>query len=1090
MRRLDPSDALVRELVTSQLDDTLFLEASAGTGKTTLLVDRVVGLVLTGRARIEQIAAITFTEAAAAELRDRLAQRFEELALEDPSGRAAVAAAGLDGAAVTTLHGFARRILAEHPLEAGLPPVFDVVDASSSRAAFDERWERLVDAFGHDPAHNALIARALCCGMSWTRLRLLALACEENWERLPECSAPGPAPLISSTHLLDRLHQALELAPLCRDPEDRLARFLREEIATATELIEGAEDDLDLLQVLTGLRDLSPGRRGRQEVWRRPDGTCAKADTGGLLASAQAERQRLLDSTTRWVLETLASHLTRFTLAAAEDRRRRGHLMFHDLLVLARRLLRDRPAVRLELHTGYTHLLIDEFQDSDPLQVDLALLLTSPPTDDPDERIEPSPGRLFLVGDPKQSIYRFRRADIDLFMRTQATVGRSLRLSTNFRSRPAIVSWVNTVFAELFGTGVPGGQPPYEAIDAFAECGHDNPRQLVPVLVVGRQPVVGPAATVRAVQAADVVGTILTMQQEEWPIGPDGHAMRFSDVAVLIRSRTALSALEAAFAEAGVPYRLESSSLVYQAQEVQDLLSLLRAIDDPTDSVSVLAALRSPALGCADDELAAHRAAGGTWDPRRPGPPGPVRDALAVLEEAHRHRWWMSVTDLISTVVADRRLMGLALSGRRPRESWRRIHFVVDQSRRFDQSQGGDLRGFLRWIDHQQADGARAMEVVLPESDDDAVRISTMHAAKGLEFPVTVLVGLKEAPASDRPPLLFDDDGAQLCLASGFESPGYGAALARERELDRFEQRRLLYVGATRARDVLIVSVHRSVTSKDQLVADLLAACDAHPDQWIDGAELCAPGLAPAAGPATGSPPALFDDREVVAGRRSRLLEAAATARTVSATAIRKLGAGGMGDDVEDADEGEPVRDAGTGGRGRTGTAVGRAVHAVLAEIDLATGHDLAARCQAAAVTEGIAGRTGEIRALVQVALTSGVIQRAVASGKYWREVYVGVPIGDRVLEGFVDLVIETAEGLVVVDYKTDRSSPDQSEQVAERYRLQGAAYALGLERSLGRPVSACIFLLLGAEQAYEVELSDLPAAVAEVEKLLLGDVA
>jgi ATP-dependent helicase/nuclease subunit A len=169
---------------------------------------------------------------------------------------------------------------------------------------------------------------------------------------------------------------------------------------------------------------------------------------------------------------------------------------------------------------------------------------------------------------------------------------------------------------------------------------------------------------------------------------------------------------------------------------------------------------------------------------------------------------------------------------------------------------------------------------------------------------------------------------------------------------------------------------------------------------------------------------------------------------------------------------------------------VGRAVHAVLAEIDLATGDGLLARCQAAAVAEGIAARAGDVRALVQVALRSEVIQRAVASGTYWREVYVGVPIGDRVLEGFVDLVIETSDGLVVVDYKTDRGSPHLAKQVAERYRLQGAAYALGLERSLERPVSACLFLLLGSDQAYEVELSDLSVAVADVEKLLLGAVA
>ena len=224
----------------------------------------------------------------------------------------------------------------------------------------------------------------------------------------------------------------------------------------------------------------------------------------------------------------------------------------------------------------------------------------------------------------------------------------------------------------------------------------------------------------------------------------------------------------------------------------------------------MLAALRSPAFGCGDDDLYRHHAAGGGWDPRGLLPvTGPVADALVELQTAHRERWWESVGALISQVVADRRLMGLALAEGRPREAWRRIRFLIDQARLFDESNGGDLRAFLRWVGHQQEDGARVTEAILPETDDDAVRVSTVHAAKGLEYPVTVLMGLQTRPTTQRPPLLFGADGPELCLKEAFETPGYDAALDYERDMERFEQQRLLYVAATRAQDVLVVSLHR-----------------------------------------------------------------------------------------------------------------------------------------------------------------------------------------------------------------------------------------------------------------------------------------
>jgi ATP-dependent helicase/nuclease subunit A len=1105
-----PLDHLVRQAAVGDLDHTLFLEASAGTGKTTLLVDRVVALVRTGRARMEQIAAITFTEAAAAELRDRLAQRFDELAADDPEGTmagagagagagAAAAAAALDLSAVTTLHGFARRLLSEHPLAVGIPPVFDVADASASRVAFDERWQRFVAGLLREERHADLVTRALSCGMTWRQLHAVARAAEENWERLVPIGPGTRAPALDLGPLCALLDQVVGLGSWCRERTDTLAAFLDQVTQRHLAALRGAVNDLDALQILAAVRTLAGGSRGQAPRWTRPDGSSVKSEVLSLLAAAEAERTRLLDGTRQWALATLFGHVVTLTVEAARERRRTGHLAFHDLLVLARELVWDHPAARHELHARFTHLLIDEFQDTDPIQVDLALALAAGPAlvdPDPDhwEAEWLAPGRLFFVGDPKQSIYRFRRADIDVFMHTRDRVGALAHtLSTNFRSRPGIVDWVNATFAGLFGAGAPGCQPAYSAIDAFGDHGHDNPDGLRPVILLGAEPVEGPAATVRATQCHEVASTIATMQAERWPIGPDAHPLRFADVTVLVRSRTGLGTLEEALRARGIPFRLESSSLVFHSEEVRQLLAVLRAIDDPSDAVSVLAALRSPAFGCGDDDLLAHRVAGGSWDPRRAGTTeGPVAEALAALAGLHRARWWQRVGDVVSQVVAERRLMALALTETRPRESWRRVQFLIDQARLFDESCGGDLRAFLRWVEHQQEEGASVTEAILPESDDDAVRISTMHAAKGLEFPVCVLLGVASQANTACPPLLFGPTGPEVCLSRAFETSGYGELLADERAMDGFEQRRLLYVAATRARDLLVVSLHRPVSkvASASPVTELLEQCARFPQLWSDGSSLAAaPPLRQVVVPPAAAPPR-FDAaaRDEFVAARAALLARAAQPETVSATAVRRLAQRGADDilgvdDIGDAAETDPT----TGShRGRAGTAVGRAVHGVLQVIDFESRAELESLCQSQAVAEGIVERTGEVCDLVQAALDSDVIGRAIAAGTYWREVYVGVPVGARVLEGFIDLLIETPDGLTVVDYKTDRLGPDDHALVTDRYRLQGAAYALAVEISLERPVSRCSFLVLDRDGAREAILPDLGDAMAEVERLLL----
>ena len=252
---------------------------------------------------------------------------------------------------------------------------------------------------------------------------------------------------------------------------------------------------------------------------------------------------------------------------------------------------------------------------------------------------------------------------------------------------------------------------------------------------------------VRAGEAEEIAATIGRVRDEGWPVGPDQTPATLGDVCVLIPTRTSLPAIERALDERGLPYRVESSSLVYASAEVRDLLNVLRAVDDPTDEVAVVAALRSAWFGCGDDDLYEFHTAGGRWDHRAAAPESlapdhPVVAGLAALGDLHRRRWWHDASGLIEQVLVERRAFELGLDERRPRDVWRRLRFVLDQARQFTDAYGADLRRYLAWADLQSAEDARVVEAILPETDDDAVRIMTVHASKGLEFPVVVLAGL------------------------------------------------------------------------------------------------------------------------------------------------------------------------------------------------------------------------------------------------------------------------------------------------------------------------------------------------------------
>lgn len=1088
------ADQGVRDMIGSERDRTLFVEAGAGSGKTRALVDRVELLVRSG-APMESIVAITFTEKAATELRDRIRRRLESIEADPADPDRAVATAALqqlDGAAVGTLHSFALRILSEHPVEAGLPPGVEVWDEISSGIEMDRRWQGFVEDLLEDPEAGRSLLILEVSRVRLDHLRKLAVQLDANWD-LVETGIPLDAPMpppVDTEPVRAAVAEALMLQAACAHPDDSLRRRIGELEPYLERLAAG--DEIDRLEAVQGLSFEKFGNFGAAGNWSGP---IDKAEAHRRLKDLIEAANGLVEAANQAALEHLASRLAAFTLDAAAERRNSGRLEYHDLLVRARWLLRHPergPAVRSALRQRYLHLLLDEFQDTDPVQIDLAVLLgcgQPDVADAPWHELDTDPGRLFFVGDPKQSIYRFRRADIAMYLQARARFDDHARLVTNFRSVPGIIEWVNAVFGRLI-VYAEGSQPEYTPLQARRPPGGRGPA----AAVVGADPIAADldADGLRRAEAASVADAVAAVLDQGWEVGEDGadngpslRPARAGDVAILVPARTSLPALEGALDRVGIAYRVETSSLVYATQPVRDALTALTAADDPTDELAAVAALRSPLYGCGDDDLAHWRIGlGGRFSlyaevAEHMG--HPVADGLAHLRELHEARRWTSPPMLLEKLLRDRGALETAVVAGRPRDAWRRLRFLVDQARAWADTGGRDLRGYLEWARLQGAENARVTETVLPETDDDSVRILTIHGAKGLEFPVTVVSGLTTQLARPaRGPTVAFPPGRPpaIRLRAGVESGGFEQWQPIDEQMDEHERLRLLYVACTRARDHLIVSLTRLAGSKRRTAASILAEAGAARGVRLKTAKR-APATRDGAIPAPEAEVlAPLPDREVWLTEREAALARAAVPEAVSATRLARSAA--ESDDPGLA-KAEPDLELPPWKKGRYGTAVGRAVHAVLQTVDLATGEGLEDLARAQATAEGVASRGADVIRLARAGLDTSVAQ-AAAVGRHWRELWVAAPVAGRLVEGYIDLLYEGPDGLVVVDWKTDRvESDDDTSALLARYRLQGAGYAAAVEAVTGQPVARVVFGFLRTEGAVEADLPDLPAAIKEV---------
>ncbi len=845
--RLADQDA--RDAILSDLDETLFVEAAAGTGKTTALVGRIVEVLKHGRGTLEDIVAVTFTEKAAGEMKLRLRGDIEAARAGAEPGPArdnlARALEQLELAHIGTIHGFCADLLRERPVEAGVDPAFHVAAEDEAGRFLDVAFERWFREALADPPPG--VRRALRRGYARNSggpraaLRRAAGRLVDQRDFDAAWSRPAWDRAAELDRAVDLLRALADLAPRGARQDDYLTRNLRH--------IESRVRELDLREEVRG-RDYDQLeawlRRFVRERWRgwnwrgfrsREFGAgLAKTDVIARRDGVKAELERILALADADLAADLREELWPVTHAYEEVKRREGRLDFVDLLIRSRDLLRDDAGIRGHYRSRFTHFFVDEFQDTDPLQVEILLLLCS---DDPDdahpERLIPVRGKLFVVGDPKQSIYRFRRADVMLYERTKRRLAgadaRVLHLSTSFRSQPRLQAAVNGAFETRMIATEDGSQARYVPLAPYREDLEGQPT----IIALPVPEPYGSYGSIwkRAIEESlpVAVGAFVEwlVRESNWtvtdrerpgvpvPVQPRHVCLLFrrfqmwgDDV-----TRPYVRALEAR----AIPHVLVGGRSYYDREEVLAVRNALTAIEWPDDRLSVYAALRGPLFSLGDRALFEFGAEVGPLHPLAGWGEGDradqvtdlkpelraVAEVLELLGELHRFRNHRPLPETILRLLGTARAhAGIAIwpTGE---QALANVLRVVDRARAFERSGAPSFRAFLHRLE-DEAERGQAEEAPIVEEGTEGVRMMTVHKAKGLEFPVVLLADMT-CNATFETPTRHVDAAKGLWVQPLCGAPPRDLLDNRdlERRRDMAEADRLAYVAATRARDLLVV---------------------------------------------------------------------------------------------------------------------------------------------------------------------------------------------------------------------------------------------------------------------------------------------
>ncbi len=1049
----------------------LLLDASAGSGKTSVLVERFVRAVIDDGVPAAAILTITFTEKAATELRDRIRHRLRELGADEQ-------ARATEGAFISTIHGFCSRVLRANALRAGIDPGFSVLDQLTAQRLAERAFDGALEELARDEEG----AEALVAGYGIASLREAILDVHEELRargrRHPQLPPLPPPPDVEA--LRDQLTDAARAASAelgeVADPAARVVRAL---------------ERLDRCQAVLAEAEVWPGELDGLAL----GGNGAALCTPVCIAYAEAldrYRQACKYPYAERAHHLLGDLLARFAAGYAQLKRASASLDFADLELQARDLLGSDRDLRERYRRRFEQVMVDELQDTNPVQLDL---ITSIAEDN-----------LFTVGDAQQSIYGFRHAEVELFEQLGAIrerAGERLTLSVNFRTRADVIEVLNRAFGRALG-------------DRFRElrAGRSDPPSLDPPVELlladkgAQRTGDGLAAPWRLAEAAALADRIAELVER-------GTAPR--EIVVLTRATTDLRAYEAALERVGVPTYLIGGRGYWAHPQVVDFVCYLRALANPRDEEALYTVMASPLVGLSLDGLvvlaaAAQAAESDPWTVVQ-SPQG----RLARLDDVDAGRlsrfsaWFADeraasvhtgAPALIERAleVSGYDLAMLAMPGGRRRLA--NVRKLMRLGREHQALSGPDLRGFLRLVGESSGDdlgGGDPRESEAPVEGEalDAVRLMTIHRAKGLEFETVCVADLGRGPAYSAELLRVGREGSfGLQLAepgSGKREPAlaYEALGAEQQELDQQEERRLFYVAATRARERLILSGAVKFAAWPSggggpirwlgpaFIADLADRVAEGVGGTEEGVRLTlvepaeepamSPGVAatsPSVPSPSPAPPGVARRGEPSPPSITRLSYSALSAyhrcpyrfyaeRVLGLPAVEERSGGTWSPAVEPAL--------------LTGTERGVLAHAVLQRLDFRRPVPVpAATVVPAGVRHPGSAEAAEIDRLIERFAGGPLCARLASAGSARREEPFAFLLDQVLITGSFDVLArEAGEKMLVVDYKTDRvgSAEELDGIVRDRYADQRLIYALAALRAGAREVEVLYVFLEAPDQ-------------------------
>jgi len=829
-----------------EIDKHISVTAGPGSGKTTVLVERYLHILREHSLSIDQIVAITFTNRAANEMHERLRAELNQMlriANEEERRRWLNYKRTLDGAVITTIHGFCARLLREFPIEARVDPQFLLLDEHRAAMMLELMVEEVLSEFISD-GHIEISRLTLGVGRSRLAAALAQLYREArgqglSLENLKVATDRGHATEEDHAHALEELERTIEEFLGVRRTT-RASMSNRADVLAAWSEAEKLLRSIPSHETLADYCRLVENFRAHRPQARAPVADHVKALDALVWGRDLQGRvpQVCLDLFARQYALEMVNLLLRVDQRLNEEKQKLSALDFDDLELRTLQLL-ERPEVIARTSERYRFFLVDEFQDTNAVQ---RVLL---------ERLALAKGRkpanLFIVGDRKQSIYGFRGADVDVFREMTSILldagGAEKPLQLNFRSQPPLIAFFNHLFARLFQVPdeVPASE--YKNLDQLGYVKHEKsePKRelrdtgpLVELLITTKPSLEDdPRAEQdsRVLDAQQLARRILALTQ-----GP--QAVKYGDVALLFRAMTQVQIYESVFRRANIPYQTVLGRGFYEREEITDLIQLLRFLDNKTDEIALAAVLRSPLCGISDNALLALRCAPllnevDTADPLR-GFLAPRRlytglrhhneiafitpqehelldRASKLIGELVDRRHHYPIQELLRYAVAESEYMTVVAANYDGAQRLANVERLFTLAARFESSGTHLIRDFVRYVREFEAIGSRESEGQIDQAAD-AVRLMTIHQAKGLEFPVVIIPDLHRLArvATDNWVLLDRHQGLTLKVPDGRGNLVAGCTFSnferRHAWREQFESMRLLYVAASRAEDRLIFS--------------------------------------------------------------------------------------------------------------------------------------------------------------------------------------------------------------------------------------------------------------------------------------------